>query len=176
MNPCAFRIFSEDFSLEALHEALDQQRRARGLSWAGATGEINRFKTSGHPIAISTITGLKKKAAGEGDGILQMLLWLCRTPESFVPGFVDAEAERFQLRQVHVEQTLRWDAKALHAALNAQREAGGMTWSQVAQELGGFTSAMLTNLANGGRVGLPGVMRIVGWLGRPAATFTRVAD
>jgi hypothetical protein len=47
-----------------------------------------------------------------------------------------------------------------------------MTWKEVAQELGGFTPAMLTNLSKGGRVGLPGVMRIVVWLGRPAATFT----
>ena len=165
-----------DFDLKALYDALDEQRRARQLSWAAAAREINRFHTEGHPIAISTITGLNNKAVGEGDGILQMLLWLRRTPESFVPGFEDADAERFRLRELGKEQILRWDTRALHAALNAQRQARGMTWKEVAQEVGGFTPNMLTDLAKGGRTGFPGVMRIVGWLGQPAATFTRAAD
>jgi hypothetical protein len=48
-----------------------------------------------------------------------------------------------------------------------------MTWKEVAQQLRGFTPGMPTNLAKGGRIGFPGVMRIVRWLGQPAATFTR---
>jgi hypothetical protein len=67
-------------------------------------------------MATSTITGLKHKALGEGDGILQMPLWLRRTPESFVPGFQEADAERFRLRELGSEQVLRWDTKALHSA------------------------------------------------------------
>jgi hypothetical protein len=74
-----------DFDLRALYDALDQQRRIRNLSWAAAAREINRFRTTGHPIAVSSITGLRDKAEAEGDGVLQMLVWLQRTPESFVP-------------------------------------------------------------------------------------------
>jgi hypothetical protein len=165
-----------DFSLNALYDALDAQRQSRGLTWTAVMREINRNKTYIHPIATSTITSLKDKAVAEGDGILQMLLWLGRSPESFISGFADANDDRFQLQQVARNQTLRWDAKALHGALNAQREARGMTWKGVAQELGGFTPAMLTNLSKGGRAGFPGVMRIVLWLGQPAATFTRAKD
>ena len=166
-----------DFDLQALYAALDEQRRSRELSWAAATREINRFKTAGHPIATSTITGLKKKAAGEGDGILHMLLWLGRTPESFVPGFLEADAERFHLRVLGIEQVLRWDTRALHSALNAQRQVRGMSWKEVAQEVGGYNADGLTRLAKGeGRVGFPRVMRIVQWLGQPAATFTRASD
>jgi hypothetical protein len=169
-----------DFDLKALYEALDEQRRSRGLTWAAAAREINGIapgeRPEGHPIATSTITGLKTKGFGEGDGILAMLLWLGRTPESFVPGFPDADAERFRLREgLSREQCLRWDAKKLHAALNAQRQDRHMTWSQVAQVIGGCTPGMLMNLAKGGRVGLPGVMRLVRWLDQPAAAFTRVA-
>jgi hypothetical protein len=40
--------------------------------------------------------------------------------------------------------------------------------------VGGITLGMLMNLSKGGRIGLPGVTRIAGWLGRPATTFTRV--
>jgi hypothetical protein len=164
-----------DFDLKALYDALDEQRRSREMSWAAVAREVNRFHTEGHPIATSTITSLKDKAAGEGDGILQMLLWLRRTPESFVPGFEGADDERYRLRELPREQLLRWDTRALHAAMNAQRRARRMTWKQVAQEIGGFTPGMLTNLAKGGRIGFPGVMRIVRWLGQPAAAFTRAA-
>jgi hypothetical protein len=164
-----------EFDLKALYEALDEQRRARDMSWTAVAREVNRFHTEGHPIATSTITGLKDKPVGEGDGILQMLLWLRRTPESFVPGFEGADAERYRLRELPREQILRWDTKALHSALNDQRQSRGMTWKQVAQEIGGFTPGMLTNLAKGGRIGFPGVMRIVRWLGQPAAAFTRIA-
>jgi hypothetical protein len=146
------------------------------MSWTAVAREIGRFHTEGHPIVTSTITGLKNKAAAEGDGILQMLLWLHRTPESFVPGFEEADAERFRLREPEREQVLRWDTKALHSALNAQRHARGMTWKEAAQEIGGFTPGMLTHLAKGGRTGFPGVMRIVRWLGQPAAAFTRASD
>jgi hypothetical protein len=162
-----------DFDLKALYAAMDDQRRSRALSWAAVTREINHFITDGHPVASSTITGVKTKAVAEGDGILQMLLWLRRTPESFVPGFPDADADRFQLPGDTQGLILRWDAAALHAALNAKRHVAGMTWQNVANEVGGFTPGMLTNLAKGGRVGMPGVMRLTAWIGQPAAAFTR---
>jgi len=165
-----------DFDLRALYDALDEQRRSRGLSWSAATKEINRFKAALHPIATSTVTGLKSKALGEGDGILQMLRWLDRTPESFVPGFSKADAKRFRLPQLGEEQILRFDTRALHSALDLQRRDRDMTWKDVAAEVGGFTPSMLANLAKGGRTTFPGVMRIVRWLDKPAAIFTRASN
>lgn len=161
-----------DFDLNALYHALDAARGARELSWTAAAREINRFKTGGHPIAVSTLTGLETRDNGEGDGILQMLLWLRRSPESFIPDFPDADAGRYQLGQVPQEQILRWDARALHAALDARRQERGLSWRAVAEEIGGFTAPMLTRMAKGGRVGFPRVMRIVRWLDAPAVTFT----
>jgi len=162
-----------NFDLKALFEALDAERRARQMSWAAVMREINRFDAQGNPIATSTITGLKDKRVAEGDGVLQMLLWLRRSPESFLPGFPDAENERFRLPVLPKEQILRWDAKALYAAVEEQRGLRGMTWKDVAQEVGGVTPNMLANLAKGGRTGFPVVMRVTGWLRRPAADFTR---
>jgi hypothetical protein len=169
-----------DFDLKALYGALDEQRRSRGLTWAAATREINRTApgehAEGHPIATSTITSLKTKAVAEGDGILAMLVWLRRSPESFIPGFEGADSEWYRLREgLPKEQCLRWDTRKLHAALNAQRQDRGMTWQQVGQVIGGFTPGMLMNLSMGGRVGFPGVLRLVRWLDQPAAAFTRVA-
>jgi len=163
-----------DFDLKALYAAIDEQRRSRDLTWAAVGREVHRGVTVRHPIASSTITGLRAKAVADGDGILQMLLWLRRTPESFVPGFPDADANRFQLPACTDGQILRWDAIALHAALNAKRQAAGMTWQDVANEIAGVSTGMLTHLAKGGRVGFPSVMRITAWLGQPAAAFTRL--
>jgi hypothetical protein len=166
----------EDFALRALYDALDQRRRARDLTWAELTTDVNRHRTRLRPIGQSTITGLKNKPGGEGDGILQMLLWLGRTPESFIPGIPDAGAPRFQLPQLQRGQILRWDTRALFAALEARRQERGHTWVALARELRGFTPGMLTGLARGTRIGFPRVMRLVRWLGEPAVTFTRIAD
>jgi hypothetical protein len=58
--------------------------------------------------------------------------------------------------------------------MNAQRQARGLTWAQVARELPGFTAPMLTNLATGPLIGFPRVMLLTQWLGKPAAHFVRV--
>ena len=168
-----------DFSLTALYEALDDARRARNMTWTAVVGEINaRFRdVPGHKrIAASTIASLSSKVLAEGDGILQMLLWLRRTPESFVPGVENARATRYRLRELGTTQILRWDTVALFEAVNAGRRARGMNWKEVASEIGGVTPAMLTRLEKGGRTALPPAMRIVAWLGEPAARFTRASS
>ena len=164
-----------DFDLASLHAALDDKRRARNLTWAAVAREVNRFATGGRAIAASTIAGIATKAVAEGDGVLQMLIWLERTPESFIPGFPDASADRYRLPTTEPDSILRWDAGALHAALDEQRRARNLTWAAVAREVGGVNAAMLSGLSTRRRVGFPAVMRLVGWLGRPAASFTRSA-
>jgi hypothetical protein len=164
-----------DFELHALYDALDALRRDRDLSWKAVADEVNRHRTFMRPIASSTITSLKQKRVGEGDGILQMLLWLRRTPESFVPGAHDPQSERFCRPELTTGQILRWDTRALHAALDERRRRESLTWADVARQIGRYTPGQLTTLARGGRTGFPHVMRIVRWLDRPAAAFTRIA-
>jgi hypothetical protein len=165
-----------EFDLRSLYAALDEQRRARHISWAAVAAEVNHLRTHRRPIAVSTITGLKQKPVGEGDAILQMLLWLRRTPESFVPGMTDPGSEAFCRPRLSTGQILCWDSQALFEALDDLRRARQLTWTAVARAVGGFTPNMLTNLSKGGRVAFPGIMRLVQWLDRPAAAFTRVAD
>ena len=166
---------ADDFNLRALYDALDARRRERNMSWTAVAVEVNRFRTKLRPIAVSTITTLREKPVGEGDGILQMLMWLGRTPESFVPGIPAADSAPYRLPALSTGQILRWDTRALFAAVNAERVTRRLTWTGLAREIGGFTPSMLTNLAKGGRTGLPHVMRLVRWLGRPAVSFTRIA-
>jgi len=169
-------MLPDDFNLRALYDAMDDLRRERGLSWAAVASEVNRFRTIRRPIGVSTITSLREKSAGEGDGILQMLLWLHRPPESFVPDIAEADSKQFRLPDLTRGQILRWDTQALFLALNAGRLERQLAWRDVAREVRGFTPGMLTNLSRGGRIGFPRVMRLVRWLGRPAVTFTRIAE
>ena len=166
-----------DFSLSGLFEALDLARQARGLTWAAAVREMSEpFTRNGsRPLAVSTVVGLRTKPHGEGDGILQMLRWLGRTPESFVPGAaVDAGTP---LPRVPPDQVLRLHTRRLHAALNIKREALGMTWAEVASQMGrGISAGSLMNLSKGGRSGFPHVLRITRWLDLPLAAFTRITS
>ena len=166
-----------EFSLTALYEALDAQRRARSLTWAEAVRQINSpfDRLPSRPIAVSTVTSTRTKPVAEGDGVLQMLRWLNRTPESFVPSRVGDAADEC-LPAAGPNQIIRFDARKLHAALNAQRIDRQMTWAQVSIEIGRITAVSLMHLSKGGRTGFPHVMRITRWLDRPLALFTRVCS
>jgi hypothetical protein len=164
-----------DFSLAALYSALDGERSARGLTWAAAVREMSEpFTRAGsRPLAISTVTGLRTKAVAEGDGVLQMLRWLGRTPESFVGG-TSAEPAT-PLPAVGPHQVLRLDTGRLHSALNAARVKHGLMWAQVADAVGGRTTqSTLAHLSKGGRTGFPQVLRLTRWLGVPLADFVRI--
>jgi hypothetical protein len=69
---------------------------------------------------------------------------------------------------------LRFDVKALHAALDAERTARGMSWTEVAAEIGIGRAEALTRLRDGGRVFFPQVMWMLRWLGAPAERYVRV--
>lgn len=128
-----------DFDLTALYAALDEQRLARGLTWAAVTRELNRpdARPVLHPISASTVTGLRSRRVGEGNIVLQMLLWLDRTPESVVPNHPAPATPDKLLRQPAGDRRLRWDVPALHAGLNERRQERGLTWTQVAAKSAG---------------------------------------
>jgi hypothetical protein len=165
------------FSLVALYRALDAARDSRGLTWSAAVRENSEPFTQGgsRPLAVSTVTGLRTKATAEGDGVLQMLRWLGRTPESFIPGAsMDAGTP---LPGAHARQVLRFDTRRLHAALDAARAARSLTWAQAAEAIGGRISASsLTHLSKGGRTGFPDVLLMTRWLDAPVADFVRVTS
>lgn len=167
-----------DFDIDALYQALDAQRQSRAMSWAQVAREINgsAANVSAGGLSPSTLTGMRKRRAVEGDGVLQMLRWLHRTPESFVPGCHGPATRDAALPEVGPDRVLRFDTRAIYAALDARRIARAMTWKQVAQEIGGLNAPSLTHLSKGGRTGFPQVMRIAAWLGRPAASLTRISN
>jgi hypothetical protein len=161
--------------MHALQEALDGERRVRALTWDELVAEINEpFKhTPSIPISVGTLRTMTAKRSVTSAVVLQVLRWLRRTPESFLAGRDQAPAPGEALPEVGSSQILRFDTAAIHAALDAKRRERGMTWSEVAEELPGFTPSMLTNLATGPLIGFPRVMALTQWLGRPASDFIR---
>ncbi len=164
-----------DFDMHALHAALDAERRARHLTWIELAAEINEpFRgISSLPISVTTIRNMLAKRSVTGTVVLQILRWLGRTPESFLSGRHVEPAASETLPVAGSSRILRFDTRALHAALSAERIRQGMTWKQVASEIPGFTEGMLTSLAAGPLIGFPRVMMITQWLGFPAASFVR---
>jgi len=84
-----------------------------------------------------------------------------------------APAPNENLPEAGPARVLRFDTRAMHAALDARRRERGRTWTALAKEMPGFTPGMLTNLATGPLIGSPRVMAIPQWLGRPASDFVR---
>jgi hypothetical protein len=164
-----------EFDMRALQTALDGERRARKLTWDQLAAEINEpFKhTPSIPISVGTLRTMTTKRSVTSAVVLQVLRWLRRTPESFLAGRDQAPALGEALPEAGPSQILRFDTTAIHAALDAKRREQGMTWSEVAGALPGFTQSMLTNLAKGPLIGFPRVMALTQWLGRPASDFVR---
>jgi len=173
------QIPDTDFDIAALHSAIDEQRTRRKLSWKAVAIEVNHTgeRLAIHPISPSTISGLKNKRWGvEGDGVLQMLLWLDRSPETFVPGHPGAAHPDAQLPRLSGELILRFDVPLIYRKLDALRASRGLSWAQVADEIGGlFNAERLKNMRNQQRTGFPHVMRLARWLHCPAAALTRTA-
>lgn len=67
---------------------------------------------------------------------------------------------------------IRFDSRALYAALDAHRRALGKTWTQVAAETG-VSTGTITRTRTGGRLEVDGMLAMVRWLGVPVETFVR---
>jgi hypothetical protein len=163
------------FDMHALHGTLDNERRGRGLSWIELTAEINEpfNHTTSIPINVATVRDMLKKRSVTSAVVLQVLRWLGRTPESFLSGRKCVSDAREKLPDAGQTQILRFDTRALHAELDAERRKRRMTWKQVANELPGFTESMLANLRTGPLIGFPRVITLTQWLRCPFASFVR---
>ena len=64
------------FDPKALFQALDAQRKRRGLTWAAVAREIG--------VSAGTLTRTADGGRMEADGMLAMCRWLGRSAESFV--------------------------------------------------------------------------------------------
>ena len=170
-----------DFDVGRLAAALAERRHARGISWKAVADEVSRRAErpdSRHPISPSTIRGLAQRRWGvEGDGVLQMMIWLDRMPESFVPGHPGADRPEANLPRPEATKILRFDVSAIHAALDRTRADLGLSWHEVAAQVGGnYNAQTLQDMSNRSRTSFPRVVRLARWLRRPCASLTHVVS
>ena len=66
----------------------------------------------------------------------------------------------------------RFDAKALHEALDEQRISREMSWTDIAKEIG-VSASTLRRTKEGGRMEVDGMIAMVDWLGEQVETFVR---
>jgi hypothetical protein len=170
-----------DFDAGALFEALDRERQERALSWRqvaealwAQSSELNERRQD-HPIAVETITGMRKRNNISCQHALFMLRWIDRAPEEFIADPV-AGSTRVGLPVAGPDHRLRWNLGALYDAMNARRRQERLTWQVLADQLG-CTPTQLTGVKTARfAIGMRLAMRITQWLDRPAAEFTYAAS
>lgn len=66
----------------------------------------------------------------------------------------------------------QFDAQALYAALDSQRQSQGLTWKKVAAEAG-ISASTLTRMAQGKRPDVDSLAALLSWSGLKADDFVR---
>jgi hypothetical protein len=116
---------------------------------------------------------MRTKRATSCQHALFMLRWLGRTPESFLAGEEDGAGSA--LPAAGPDRRLRWNLRALYEAMDEKWRADGLTWVQLGRVLR-CTPSQLTGLRTARfATGMGLAMRIVQWLGTPAADFVYAA-
>ena len=167
-----------EFDGRALFRAMDDQRRERDLGWQGMADavwglahELNAAQPRSRPIAVSTIRRLEREGETTCQHALFFLRWLGRAPEEeFLTGPV-RDVGSTALPACGPDRRLRWDVSGMGGVLDEHRQSMGVTWAELANELGCQPSQVsgLRRARFGTRMSL--AMRCVQWLGSPAAAF-----
>ena len=153
------------FDYQALHRALNERRKGLGLSWNQLATQLR--------IAPQTLHRTEKGGPMEADGIRTMVSWLGLAPEFFVRARTGGRVPKAMRCLPTAGPGLRrFDKKALVAAIEAKRDSLGLSWNQVAAQMGGVSLRMLKDLARGGRSSMDFAVTAAGWLGQSIETFT----
>jgi len=168
-----------EFDVQALFDAMNVQRAARGLTWRGVADELWRQsadlndRRKDHPISPTTLTGMPKRGDTSCQHALFMLRWLGRSPESFLAGGTVHYETDFP--PVGPDRRLRWSLRRLYEALDSRRREERLTWAELASMLG-CTPSQLTGIRTARfAMSMQLAMKIVQWLDRPAADFVYAA-
>ncbi len=134
------------------------------MTWAAVTTECH--------VSVTTIKGMTFRSTLEVDGVMIILQWLGRRLDDFiVRSSTPSERTHQGDNQPPIPQLYaRFDTIALHAALNRKRAEHGLSWSQVAGQLG-LSVGSIARFTRGGRTSTGTLIPALEWLQQPAETF-----
>ena len=168
------------FDGNALIGRLNDQRADRGLTWNALadelwqqSSELNAARAD-NALCPGALVRTAKRGTMSCQYALIILRWIGRAPEEFLSGPV-VDVGDVRLPEAGPDSRLRWDLGQLHAAVNKERVARGLTWAELARELD-CTPSRLTNLRTARLADMDLTMRVTQWLGQPAAVFVHPAD
>lgn len=168
------------FDFPAFFAAVDDARRRRELGWYDLAGELwgqseqLNAERDDHPLCGGAVSRLGARGETSCQYALYLLRWLGKAPKEFLTG-PDLATGQMPLPDAGPDSRLRWDLGQLHAALNAERQRQGLTWAELAGQIG-CTPARLTNLRTARMADMALVIRVTQWLRRPAAEFIHPAS
>ncbi|MBO0835392.1 MAG: hypothetical protein J2P28_07720 [Actinobacteria bacterium] len=168
------------FDFAAFFAAVDKARRDRGLGWFDLAAELwdqsaqLNAERDDHPLCGGAVSRLGARGETSCQYALYMLRWLGQAPEEFLTGKV-LDVGDVQIADPGPDSRLRWDLAQLHAALNQERQRQGLTWTELAGQIG-CTPSRLTNLRTARMADMALTMRVTQWLRRPATEFIHPAS
>jgi hypothetical protein len=173
------------FDVAALYAALDTRRAELRLTWKQVADELWDLsaelndKRHDHPISPSTLTNMAKNPRTSCQHALFMLRWLGRTPESFLAGDADDGGRELgaqpALPAAGPDRRLRWSLKLLYVTMDEKRRDDGLTWPQLGAQIRCSPNRLTALRTAKFATDMDLAMRIVQWIGRPAADFVYVA-
>ena len=110
------------FDCEALYNALDEQRTARGLGWYELadllweqSAVLNAKREGDHRLCGGAVQRLRVRDSTSCQYALFMLRWLAMAPEEFLMGST-VDVGDVSLPEAGADQRLRWDLRAARCA------------------------------------------------------------
>lgn len=152
------------FDTRALWKAVEAKRVELGLSPTALIRSINW-------LSASVLARYKRGERANCQFVNGVLRWLGRSAESFVSGMVDGPECEFPYFGPYA---VRWNMAALWESLDEKRSQLGITWEDTATLLGWPQVESLRLEWYG--IDIDPAMRIVHWLGKPAASFMYAAE
>jgi hypothetical protein len=168
------------FDFAAFFAAVDEARREQDLGWYDLAGELwdqsaqLNAERDDHPLCGGAVSRLGARGETSCQYALYLLRWLRQAPEDFLTGPA-RDVGDVLLPDPGPDSRLRWDLAQLHGALNQERQRQGLTWAELAEQIG-CTPSRLTNLRTARQADMALVMRVTQWLGKAAAEFIHSAS
>jgi len=158
-----------DFDVASLFKALEAKRTAEGLTEQQMMDAINRVNNQLHlvPMSLATVKNMLRRNDTTCQHALHLLRWLGRTPESFLKGraWDDAPVPFTDKGRFY------WSMRLLASAVNAEKSHQGLSWQQVARELGCSQNQVSGLHRRTYGISIHLAMRITQWLGRSSTEF-----